>query len=332
LTGATKGLKVLLTGASGFVGSHILDSLQARQIPTAILLRPTSDKTFLQPHLHTIEIRAGTISDPASLRAAMQGITHVIHCAGLTRVRKPAEFYEGNQIGTRNVVAAINNQSGLQRLVHVSSLAAFGPAVPANPAREDQPEHPVSEYGKSKLAAEHEVHEHCRIPFVILRPTAVYGPRDYGFLPLFRAISRHLLPLPANHQALSLVFVNDLAEAVVRSLDNSSIVGKTCFVSNREVVTGRQMAQEISTQLKRWTAPCPLPLPLLWAGCIFNEGLARITGKPGLLNLQKFAELKAPGWVCDPSALHQALGWECPTTLKTGITETLKWYSDHKWI
>ena len=123
----------------------------------------------------------GSIGDPASLQHAMAGITHVIHCAGLTKARRRSEFYEVNQVGTRNVVAAINAQAGrVERLVHISSLAAVGPALPEAPAREADPPHPVSDYGKSKLAAELEVTGHCRSAYVILRPSGGLRPARRG--------------------------------------------------------------------------------------------------------------------------------------------------------
>jgi nucleoside-diphosphate-sugar epimerase len=326
-------LKVLLTGASGFVGSHILDRLRADGVATALLLRPSSDRRWLEPHLPSVEVRPGSISDPASLRAALTSITHVIHCAGCTRARSPAEFDEVNHIGTRNVVEAVNAQAGgVRRLLHVSSLAVTGPATPAQPAREDDAPHPISDYGKSKLAGEMEVRSGCRGEYVILRPPAVYGPRDYAFLSMFKAVNHHLLPRPSKTQGLSLVYVKDLAEAIVTCLDHPAAGGKTYFVAAREVVTGRQMAEQIAAQINRWTVPCPLPAALLWPVCQFQEMLSHLTGKPALLNRQKFAELSAPGWVCDPSRLQREVGYECRTALKQGIAETLSWYRQEHWL
>ncbi len=310
-------MKILLTGASGFVGSHILDSLRARGLATVLLLRPASNKQFIAPHLHEVEWRSGSIGDPDSLRQALAGITHVIHCAGATRASRVSEFYEVNQGGTRNVVKAVNAQEGrVQRLVHISSLAAAGPAVREAPAREESPSHPVSEYGKSKLAGELEVVNHCRAEYVILRPSAVYGPRDAEFLRLFKAVRNHVLPKPGGGQALSLVFVKDLAEAVATCRGHPAAAGKTYFVASREVVTARRMAEEIAVQMKLWTVPLPLPTAVLWPICLAREAVSRLTGKPSVLSLQKFAELRAPGWVCDPTRLERETGCVCSTTLK----------------
>jgi 2-alkyl-3-oxoalkanoate reductase len=326
-------LKILLTGASGFVGSHILDSLRAGGLETALLLRPNSNKRFIESHLASVEMRSGSIDDPESVRRAMAGITHVIHCAGATRACRISDFYTINQGGTRHVVDAVNAQQGrVQRFVHISSLAAAGPAVAEKPAVETDPARPVSHYGKSKLAGEREVRTHCRAEHVILRPAGVYGPRDGEFLRLFRAVKSHLLPKPAEKQALSLVFAKDLANAVLTCLRQPVTAGKTYFVAARQILTARFMAAEIAAQMKVWTFPLPLPTLLLWPVCLAQEVISRLTGKASVLSLQKFAELRAPGWVCDPGLLERDTGYACPTGFSAGAAQTLAWYREYGWL
>jgi nucleoside-diphosphate-sugar epimerase len=326
-------LKILLTGASGFVGSHILDCLRQQGLPTVLLLRPSSNRRFLASHLAEVEVRSGAVDDPASLRRAMDGITHVIHCAGATKAVRTSGFYEVNQGGTRHVVAAINERPGqVRRLVHISSLAAAGPAQPARPAREEDAPRPVSEYGKSKLAAETEVRDHCRAESVILRPPAVYGPRDAEFLRLFRAVKRHVRPGLSGAQALSLVFVKDLAAAVVACLTHPAAAGRTYYVAAREITTARALAETVAAQMNRWTLPLPLPVALLWPICLGQEAWSRLTGRASVLSLQKFAELRAPGWVCDPGRLERETGCVCATTLEAGLAETRRWYQEQGWL
>ncbi len=327
-------MKVLLTGANGFVGSHVLDSLLARNIPTAILLRPHSDRGFIEPRLAQVEVRIGSLNDRDGLERAMGDVTHVVHCAGATKALRVADFHAVNQIGTRHLVAAVDAQAGrIRRLVHLSSLAAAGPATADSPAREADPPRPVSEYGRSKLAGEQEVLGARHTEWVILRPPAVYGPRDGEFLRLFQAVKAHLLPVVrGGRQALSLVYVKDLAEAVVGCLSHPAAAGRTYFVASPQVISAREMAGEIAVQMSVWTVPLPLPTFALWPVCAVQEGWSRLTGRANVLSRQKYPELRAPGWVCDPGRLKAETGVVCATTLREGIAQSLTWYRREGWL
>jgi nucleoside-diphosphate-sugar epimerase len=334
-------LKILLTGANGFVGSHVLDALVQGGLRVSLLLRRTSDTAFIDHHLKTadrrhegqVSVSIGSIEDPASLPPALEGVSHVIHCAGRTKACDVQEFYATNQHGTRNIINAINARDGqVQRLLHVSSLAVTGPGTAASPATENSPSRPVSHYGRSKLAAEGEVLEKCKTDWVIVRPPAVYGPRDRGFLPMFQAVKSHLMPRTNASQQLSLVYVKDLAKAIAGVLPHPAASGRTYFAAAPEIVTARQMAEEIARCLGTWTVPVPLPAIALWPMCLGQELISRMTKKPRLLNLQKYAELRAPGWVCDSSRLAAETGFSCHTDLRAGVEETLAWYRDHHWL
>ena len=270
--------------------------------------------------------------NPADLHQSLAGISHVIHCAGATRARNNTEFYEVNQQGTRNVVEAVNANAAVQRLVHISSLAASGPSSPGRPRREEDAPQPVSEYGKSKLAGELEVQNSCRPDYVILRPPAVYGPRDVEFLRLFKAVKNHLCPKPCPRQELSLVFVLDLARCAVNCLDSRAVSRKTFFVACEEMLNAGLMAQEIASLMRTWTLPLPLPIFVLWLVCLGQQSQTWLTGKPNILGLQKFAELRAPGWTCGSSRLEAETGSRCPTRFREGAAQTLAWYREQHWL
>lgn len=327
-------MKVLLTGATGFVGSHILDSLLAQGSAVRVLLRKSSNRRFIEPHLSHVELCEGSIGDPTSLGEAVNGVTHVIHCAGATRAKRDAEYYEINQNGTRNVIEAANRQQGkISRMVHISSLAASHPAPAGAPAREDDASAPVSEYGRSKLGAEKEVLQHCKVPFTILRPPAVYGPRDDGFLALFQTVRRHFVPrFSGGIEALSMIFVKDLAEGAVTCLTHPAAESRTYFVASPEVVTIRGFCEEIARQLKVWTLPLWLPVPALWPVCAMTELICRMMDKPSLLNRQKYAELRVPGWVCEATRLRKEIGFVAPTPLSDGVRQTIAWYRENDWL
>jgi dihydroflavonol-4-reductase len=327
-------MKVLLTGANGFVGSHILDQLLTRQISVAVLLRPSSDRKFIAEQLARVEVRLGGIDQPASLAAALDGITHVIHCAGATKALDAEGFFAVNQLGTRNLVEAVNQRGAqIQRFVHISSLAAAGPAISDRPKREADAPAPVSDYGRSKLAAEREVIEHCRADWTIIRPPAVYGPRDAEFLRLFKAVKSHVLPrFGGGHQQLTLVYVEDLAAAIVVALTHPNAGREIFFAGSPEVVTAAELAQCIATESGSWTIPLPLPNAVLWFACQWAELTSRLTKQANVLNAQKWAELKAPGWVCDVARLRGEVGYECRTNLRAGVVKTRDWYRAQGWL
>jgi nucleoside-diphosphate-sugar epimerase len=327
-------MKVLLTGANGFVGSHILDRLRAQGVAVALLLRATSNTRFIEAHLPRVQVHYGSLSDRDSIRRAARDATHVIHCAGKTKVLCPGELTEANRLGTRNLVeGACAPGTGVRRLLHVSSLAASHPATPDAPAREDDPQAPISLYGRSKLEGEIEVREHCACEFTILRPPAVYGPRDADFLTAFRAVRHHVIPLVrGGRQPLSLIYAEDLAEAAVQCLTSPAAAGRTYNVASPEVATAGEVLRQAARALHAWAVPAPVPVPLLRLLATVQEGLSRLSGRANILNRDKVRELSAPGWVCDTSRLRNEVGFVARTPLAEGLAVTMDWYRTAGWL
>jgi nucleoside-diphosphate-sugar epimerase len=333
-------MKVLLTGANGFVGSHILDRLcaarpggQAGQ-PVRVLLRKTSRTSFIQSRLPDLEVQYGLLADPETVREAVRGADCVIHCAGKTKAVRAAEYDTVNLEGTRNVVRAVNaEKASVRQLIHISSLAANRPAGPEGPALETDAPAPVSEYGRSKLRAEELVRSSCEAPFTILRPSAVYGPRDADFLPVFKAARRHLMPLVrGGRMQLSLVYVEDVAAAALRCLGNPQAYRKTYHVAHPEPCAMRDFLREIAATMNVRAVMVPIPLALLYPAALGRELLGRITGEPNILSRQKLREMKAPGWVCSSDLIRRDLQFIAGTPLREGIARTIAWYEQNGWL
>ncbi|MCX8109523.1 MAG: NAD-dependent epimerase/dehydratase family protein [Verrucomicrobiae bacterium] len=327
-------MKVLLTGASGFVGSHVLDVLCERGIQTSILIRTSSNRRFIEPHSSRVEVRFGSLDDTRVLNAALQGVTHVVHCAGAVKAPKASEFHRINVGGTRWLVDAINAHSDtVRRLIHVSSLAASGPGTASAPVRESDPPRPVSVYGKSKLDSERVVSESCRVQYVIVRPPAVYGPRDAAFLALFKAVKRGWCPkFGSRFQELSLVYVRDLAEVVVSLLTHERAGGLTVNVACEEVVTDEELCRGIADVLGVRLRRIAVPLWVLRLVCQVSDIASSATGRASIIGLDKYRELTAPGWVCDTSVLREKLGLVCPTRFAEGVRATAIWYQKQGWL
>ncbi len=319
-------MKLFLTGASGFVGSHVLDSLVASGHDVSILLQRTSNTRFISPRLPAVTVHYGSLGDLAILKTAMSGADAVIHCAGKTKALRSSDFYEANQAGTRNVATAANAcQDSVRHLICIS--------VPGSPAEEGDEPRPVTVYGRSKMLGETEVRRHCRVPWTILRPAAVYGPRDAEFLTLFRQVKRRVMPLISGAKRhLNMVYGPDLAAAVLCCLLREESRGRTYHVASEPPCTDEEFMEEIGSHLE--VRPVRLRIPgwgLTFAARI-EETLSWVTGRPRMLSRQKLPELLAPGWVCSTSRIREDLGFTAPTSLREGVGLTVEWYRREGWL
>jgi len=327
-------MKVFLTGASGFVGSHVLDVLRAGQHEVSILLQHTSNTRFVTRHLADVTVHYGGLDDGPLLTKAMSGVEAVIHCAGKIKALHSSEFYRVNQAGTSNIVTAANACcESLRQLVYISSLAVSGPGVPGCPAEEAGDPRPVTVYGQSKRLGEIEIRQRCRVPWTILRPAAVYGPRDAEFLNLFQKVKQRFMPLISGpKRSLNMVYGPDVAAAVLCSIMDDRGTGKTYHVAAEPPCTDEEFMQEIARSLNVRPFRLRIPRALLYLGCSIQEVLSRMTGRPNMLSRQKLPELLAPGWVCSTERIRKDLGFAAPTPLKEGIRQTLEWYRGEGWL
>jgi len=327
-------MKVLLTGASGFVGSHLLDLLLDSHHEVSILLRRTSSTRFISRHMPGVTVHYSSLEDSQALGAAMSGMEAVIHCAGKTKALHSSEFYQVNQTGTRNMVDAANAcRESLRHVIYISSQAVSGPGVLSRPARESDEPRPVSIYGHSKLLGEAEIRRHCRAPWTILRPAAVYGPRDTDFLAVFQKVKQRIMPVLAGaRRNLNMVYGPDVAAAALCCLNQERGAGRIYHVAAEPPCTDEEFMEEIAVQLRRHPIRLPIPRSGLYLACLIQEILSRVTDRPSVLSRQKLPELLAPGWVCSTDRIRQDLGFTAPTSLKEGIGRTLEWYRRKGWV
>jgi nucleoside-diphosphate-sugar epimerase len=327
-------VNLLLTGANGFVGSHILDELLRLGHRVTVLLRQSSDTRHIRDQLPQVTVRRGSLEDADSLRQALQGVEVVVHCAGKTKAIHGREYYAVNVGGTACVVEACNGFSGsLRQLVLISSLAASGPGTVQAPAREDGSPRPVSHYGRSKWLGEKLVRRRSRVPYTILRPAAVYGPRDRDFYLVFKMVGSGIVPLiNGGMQPLSFVYAGDVAEAVGRAVGRDSALGRTYHVAHPVPCTQRDFALSIAGVMGVEPARFYVPSFALYPVCLVDQAVSAITGTPSILNLDKIAEYTAPGWVCSTDLAAAELDFVAGTSLEEGLRRTLDWYGSQGWL
>ena len=324
---------ILVTGASGFVGGHVVAALARAGYKARCLVRQPNRAGFIREF--GPELVIGDITAPATLDAAVAGVDGIIHCAGLTRAVRPEDFQHVNVAGTRNLFeACLRCNPAVRRIVHVSSLAALGPATPGQPVREDQPRRPVSAYGRSKLAGQVVAESYRdKLPVSILVPPAVYGPFDKDFLIYFRLLKRRLLPLPGGGtQTISLLYAKDLARAALVCLENERAVGRAYLVEDGRPQTWAEIATVMGgvMQIKPVVLHLPLGLVRAMAACV--EFTARCTGHAMLLSRGKLNEFVQPSWVCSAERIRIELGFQSEYALEQGMAETLQWYREQRWL
>ena len=327
-------MRILLTGANGFIGSHLLEGLLGQGFDVAVLLRPTSDTQFIDPLLPRVDVRYGDLDSPDALRQAARAAEIVIHCAAKTKAMRKAEYRAVNAEGTRNLLEACSDSAGsVRQLIFLSSLAASGPGSVECPATEDAEPRPVSAYGRSKLLAEQYIHEFSRVPYTIMRPAAVYGPRDRDLFVAFRATRNGLMPmLKGGRQPFSNLYVGDLVRAVLGAIDRPACLGGTYHLAHPVPCTHREMAAKVAEAMERRPLRVYVPGWVLYPVCFVRGLIARITSRPGVLNLEKIPELTAPGWVCSTARAARDLDFVAPTELEDGVRQTLAWYETNGWL
>jgi dihydroflavonol-4-reductase len=320
-------VKVAVTGATGFVGGHLVAALRERGDEISCLVRAPEKAGTLAAG--GVRLVAGTLEDDAALRSAAQGAAVFYHVAGLvTSAGRSGQLELVNRQGTEAVTRAVR-ATGVPRLVYVSSLAASGPARVGTPLADATQCAPVTEYGRSKLQGEAAVRA-GGVGYTIVRPPAVYGPGDRQFLPAFKMARWGLAPvLGGGVQELSLIHARDLAGALIAAGIAPAAEGRTYHAAHPQVVTQRELVRDIGRAVGR-ARVAVLPVPRMVLGMVVR--MAGLLGARSVLRPEKMPELLAPAWTCASDALAQDAGWSAQVGLREGLAETAGWYREARWL
>ena len=329
------GTRVLVTGGTGFIGSHLVDALIEHGVRPRVLVRPTSDVARLaRDQADKVELVRGALEDHDSLRQAVSQVDTVFHLAAVTKAHTEEAYLGANAEGTQRLVRAMRAaQPRPRRLVYLSSLAAAGPARDGRPVEpRDQP-HPITAYGRSKLVGERACFAASdAFEVLILRAPVVYGPREKDFFLLFRLAARGVLPLPAGPESvLQLVHVADLVRALLCAATMPAARGIYHVAESRSYAWS-EIAACLSRAVGRSVRTVRVPRLLVQLAATVSEGGAAALGRATIFNREKVKELLAPGWLCETALAKQELGFEAQVPLVTGCVETAAWYRQQTWL
>jgi nucleoside-diphosphate-sugar epimerase len=320
----------VLTGGTGFVGSHVAEALVKAGYRVRALARRPSDAGWLAGL--GVEVVPGDVRDAASLVPFARGADLVVHAAGKTAARSLAEYRASNAAGTRHLLDATRAVASGAHFILISSQAAAGPSHDGAPVRADVRGRPVSSYGWSKLEGEDQLRVSPDLAFTILRPSAVYGPRETALRDLFVATARGFTPvLAGGTPRVQLVYVSDLARCVLAAAARGGR-RETFFVAHPEVLDYRSIAVTLSRLRTPPARLVPVPaLAIRAAGLITS--LVSVLGKgPPVFNSEKAGELLQPAWLCDVSSTQAELGSPLVTPFPEGARKTWDWYREAGWL
>ena len=326
-------MKALVTGATGFIGSHLVEALLQKGVQVQCLVRQTSDLTWLKNL--PIEVVHGDCNDKASLGEAVKGIDQVFHLAGVTKAIEDKTYFEVNALGTKNLIhACLENNPRLQKFIYLSSQAAAGPCQDGGTKKESDLCEPVSAYGHSKRIGEEFALAHTHeIPLFILRPSAVYGPRDRDIYAFFKLLSKRINPcLSGQDQHISLCYVRDIIQAILLAAEAQESSGEIFFLSDGHDYRLEEIGNAFAQAMGITPVCIRIPEWMFFGIASLSECLSKLSGKPPLLNKGKVEEMIQKNWVCDITKAKTLLGFEPQFKLSQGAKLTFEWYRKENWL
>lgn len=328
-----QGVTAFLTGANGFVGSHLARTLLAQGHHVRALIRPHANRSLVSDL--DIEWITGDLDDRDALARGCEGATWVIHVAGRVKAPDADAFHHANHTGTVNLIESVTAAApSIERFVYISSLAAGGPAENGVPRSEDHPDHPIAAYGESKLAGELAVMSRAdQVPVVSIRPPAVYGPGDTEILGFFQAVRWHVKPVFGKRVLrLSLVYVSDLIEGILLALTSPRAPGQVFYIADDHLYTLAELEDWMQEALDTWALRVTIPGELL----MFLAHAAELAGRVGRflpsLNRNRAQDFLQRDWACTVTKARQMLGFRARVPFAEGAKKTVAWYRRQGWL
>ncbi len=315
------------------MGSHTIELLLQRGFQVRCLVRRTRSDLGWAEGL-PVEIVRGSYYDVESLREAIGTVDYVFHIAGVTKARKPRQYNDGNVLSTRNLLEASAANPKLKKFCFTSSLTATGPSLDGKPVDENSPCNPITTYGITKLEAETICQLHAnRIPIVILRPPAVYGPRDRDGLGIFQWANKgYILGFGSKEKTVSLIYGPELARAIVEATVSERTTGETYFVADPQAYPFSETMGKVARMVGKRARTLVFRKWLLYGLAGISEAVSVFQSNPPVLNIEKVRDLVQKSWVCSPRKIEEHIGFRTQVSIEDGLRRTLEWYEEHGWL
>jgi nucleoside-diphosphate-sugar epimerase len=323
-------MKALITGGTGFIGSHLTEYLLDKGVEVFALVRDQNNLKWLKGlDIHLLK------GDLLSIPSLPTDIDYVFHAAGLTKSSKISSYYTVNQQGTASLLKALDSQNIFpKRVIFLSSVAASGPSTNGKPVRESDPPRPITPYGKSKLMGEYEALKFKTVfPIVILRIAAAFGPRDRDFLTYFNLVKRGILAsLGRKERFYSLCYIKDLVNALYLCTQKDVESGGIFNIAHPNPCRWDDIGKATGKALRKKLIKVKVPVPLVYIAALFSDLTSKITQTPAVMNRHKFKEMRQEGWVADTKKAEEKLSFCAQYPLEEAIQETIDWYIKNNWL
>ncbi|GAB4495834.1 MAG: NAD(P)-dependent oxidoreductase [Saprospiraceae bacterium] len=326
--------RILITGASGFIGGFLVEEALHRGWEVMAAVRPTSDRTWLQDdRIRFLELNFRSEADLQEKLKSAGRFDYVIHNAGSTAQPTREGYFEANFENTKRFVEALRSSGQeIDKFLYVSSLAAIGPTKYNQILTPEQVPSPVTFYGESKLAAEQYLASLNDFPWNAVRPTAVFGPREKGlFLAIKLAAQGWGFLLGNKPQQLSFIYVKDLVQLMFAALEYGHS-GKKYLVTDGKAYANTDLGKSVETVTGKRTIQLKIPISIVRTVAAISELAGRIKGEMPPLNREKLPELMAESWLCDMTETFGDLKFQPQYDLYSGMEETIRWYKSNRWL
>ena len=323
----------VVTGANGFVGSHLVDFLLEKDYEVKCITRKSSNLRWLEGK--PIKIFDCGLFDKDQLKEILLDADYLFHIAGVVKAKNEEGYYKGNVDTTRNLLdVLIEVNQKIERVVIVSSQTAGGPSLDGNPVSEDDISNPITTYGRSKLAQEELAKSYMnKIPITICRAPAIFGERDTEIYLVFKTFKNGLMTLIGfNEKKLSLLHVADLVKGLYLAASNEKAANQLYYISSEVFYTWPQVGDAIAEAMGKNALRIKLPHSLVYLVAAIAQFFSIFSKKAATFNIEKARDFVQTYWLCDTSKAVKELGYRQEVSIEDGIKRTVDWYKDMKWL